>query len=300
MASAIKETQAVRRIGRLTSVLCSAAPVGGAAPAAAAAAQASLASGYRMPPQEIADIVDRPTEPLLSFSPNRKLVLQLSRPPPNPPISELAKPELKLAGLRINPDTFSRSRMSYYLAGRYVPFTDDVSIPLDEGHGQPITGIPAGYWINYVTWSPEGTHIAFTLRSAGGAGDPPAGPLELWVADVETGAARRLMAQCLNTVFEDYSWIDDDTICAAVLPEGLAPPPAKPAVPLGPRIEDNSSGRKSQARTYPDLLASDHDEQLFEYYGTSQLVTVKVGLPAQRRCVPTASCQQHPAGGALN
>lgn len=202
------------------------------------------------------------------------------------------------AGLRINPDTFSRSRMSYYLSGRYAAFTDDLSIPLDEGHGQSITGIPDGYWINYVTWSPEGTHIAFTLRSAGGLGDPPAGPLELWVADVKTGAARRLMAQRLNTVFEDYSWIDDDTIVAAVLPEGLAPPPAKPAVPLGPRIEDNSSGRKSQARTYPDLLASDHDEKLFEHYGTSQLVTVKVHQGAPRRAM-AASTACIP-GGALN
>lgn len=58
-----------------------------------------VAPGYRLPPTEIASIVDSPPEPILSFSPDRKLVLQLSRPPPNPPVSELARPELKLAGL---------------------------------------------------------------------------------------------------------------------------------------------------------------------------------------------------------
>ncbi len=42
--------------------------------------------------------MDVPPEPNLSFSPDRKLVLQLYRPPPLPPISELARPELKLAG----------------------------------------------------------------------------------------------------------------------------------------------------------------------------------------------------------
>lgn len=44
----------------------------------------------------------------------RGQVLQLYRPPPLPPITELARPELKLAGLRIDEEMNSRSRMSYY------------------------------------------------------------------------------------------------------------------------------------------------------------------------------------------
>ena len=55
-------------------------------------------AGYLQPPQEILDVVDRPPEPNLSFSPDRRRVLQLYRPPPMPPISELARPEVKLAG----------------------------------------------------------------------------------------------------------------------------------------------------------------------------------------------------------
>lgn len=51
-----------------------------------------------VPPQEIIDLVDVPLEPNLSFSPDRSQVLQLYRPPPLPPISEIARPELKLAG----------------------------------------------------------------------------------------------------------------------------------------------------------------------------------------------------------
>lgn len=49
-------------------------------------------------PDEILAIVDTPPEPVLSFSPDRRQLLQLGRPPPLPPISELARPELKLAG----------------------------------------------------------------------------------------------------------------------------------------------------------------------------------------------------------
>ena len=65
---------------------------------ASTAATSSQDSGYRMPPQEILNIVDAPPEPFYSFSPSRKMVLQLARPPSNPPIAEFGRPELKLAG----------------------------------------------------------------------------------------------------------------------------------------------------------------------------------------------------------
>lgn len=38
--------------------------------------------------------------------------------------------------------------------------------------------------------------------AAGGPDDPPRGPLELWVADVATGAARPLL-KGLNTIFDE-------------------------------------------------------------------------------------------------
>ncbi len=63
-----------------------------------AAAVSRQATGYMKPPQEIIDLVDIPPEPNLSFSPDRTKVLQLYKPSPLPPISELARPELKLAG----------------------------------------------------------------------------------------------------------------------------------------------------------------------------------------------------------
>jgi hypothetical protein len=69
-------------------------------PAAVAGANGS-AGGYRQPPPEILQIVDAPPQPSLSFSPDRRLILQLQRPPALPPILEIARPELKLAGARL-------------------------------------------------------------------------------------------------------------------------------------------------------------------------------------------------------
>lgn len=74
-----------------------------------------------------------------------------------------------------------------------------------------------------------------------------------------------------------YCWVDADTIIATVVPEGRGPPPKKPAKPIGPKIQDNSTGRTSQARTYQDLLQTAHDEDLFEYYTTSELLSIKAG-----------------------
>ena len=73
-----------------------------------------------------------------------------------------------------------------------------------------------------------------------------------------------------------YSWLDSDTIIANVIPEGRGPPPIRPLAPIGPRIEDNSLGKQSQARTYQDLLKDGHDEDLFDYYCTSELLYIKV------------------------
>ena len=52
-------------------------------------------------------------------------------------------------------------------------------------------------------------------------------------------------------LLRSYMWVDDDTIGAVVIPEGRAPPPEKPPIPIGPNIQDNSSGRISQACLLP-------------------------------------------------
>lgn len=70
-----------------------------------------LNDGYALPPPEILSIVDSAPNPALSFSPLRDRVLYLHRPS-LPPIADLARPELRLAGVRIDPEAYSRSRMS--------------------------------------------------------------------------------------------------------------------------------------------------------------------------------------------
>lgn len=49
-----------------------------------------------------------------------------------------------------------------------------------RGAGFPLQGSV----LNFVSWSPSGMHVAFTVRSDGEAASPPRAPLTLWVADV--------------------------------------------------------------------------------------------------------------------
>ncbi|KAK9805982.1 hypothetical protein WJX73_010840 [Symbiochloris irregularis] len=235
--------------------------------------------GYRQPPKEISDIVNEPVQPGLSISPDRKKVMQMYWPAPLPPITELARPELKLAGLRIDPEIAARSRMSYTLALGISDLTDTTVLPAPQDQETRITGYPAGFWLSYVTWSEDSRHIAFAVRSPGRSTDPPRKPLELWVADVATGKSRCILSSPeygLNGVFHDYLWVDEDTIAALVVPQHRGAAPERPLAPSGPRISTNIQGSVSQARTYQDLLKSAYDEELFEHHAMSDLVYVKV------------------------
>ena len=200
-----------------------------------------------------------------------------------PPLTEFSRPELKLAGMRIDAELFSASKSSYYLDISIV--SSDQVVPADEVHTIKIHGYPSGSWINLVGWSPDSKKIVFSTRSPGGPDDPPRLPLDLWVADAGTGEARQLIGhhQRLNTIFEDYHFINDRQIVACMVPRsyeasgGSEKAPVKPLVLEGPRIEDNSHEVKtSQSRTYPDLLKDAHDVALFKFFGSSEIAIVDV------------------------
>lgn len=61
----------------------------------------------------------------------------------------------------------SGSRMSYYTGLSLLDMTDDLVLPAPREATTPITGFPSGFWLNLVSWSSDGKHIAFTVRSPG-------------------------------------------------------------------------------------------------------------------------------------
>ncbi|XP_057966691.1 probable glutamyl endopeptidase, chloroplastic isoform X3 [Malania oleifera] len=241
-----------------------------AADAASTKDEGNLALGgrYRLPPPEIKDIVDAPPLPALSFSPLRDKILFLKRRA-LPPLVELARPEEKLAGIRIDGKCNTRSRMSFYTGiGIHQLMDDDTLGPEKEVHG-----FPSGAKLNFVSWSHDGQHLAFSVRVE--EEDNDSSKLRVWVADVETGVAGPLFQSpdtYLNAVFDNFIWVDDSTLLVCTIPLSQGEPPKKPLVPSGPKIQSNEQKDVIQVRTFQDLLKDEYDEDLFDYYAMSQLV----------------------------
>jgi dipeptidyl aminopeptidase/acylaminoacyl peptidase len=238
----------------------------------------SQEGGYRLPPAALQAIVDAARAPGLSLSPQRNLVAVVQTPP-LPGIAEVAQPELKLAGLRINPRTCSSSRFS---------FGTDLSL-LDVGTRKEsrIRGLPRGLRVSDLSWSPDQRHLAFTHVALKGE----RGAVELWVVEIAGCKARKLSPQPLSAVLtRGFSWLPDSSgLLLHWRPAGIGKAPQSSGIPSGPIAQDSAAdGHVRQLRTYQDLLKSEDDARLFEYYITVQMAIVDlhgktrlVGAPGQ-------------------
>ncbi|MEM6519824.1 MAG: prolyl oligopeptidase family serine peptidase [Cyanobacteria bacterium P01_C01_bin.70] len=218
---------------------------------------------WQQPPEPIASMLDTPWYPGVIISPSQQWLVRLHRPP-LPPLAELAAPRLQLAGLQINPERRAPAK-AYAFVGLTVQ-------NVQTGKQQAIA-LPSSEGIRNLRWSPSGNRLAFTL-------DQPTG-VELWVAEMATGSAQRLMEPIINNTYDvPCRWLADEAglLCKTV-PPSQGPPPVPNAVPTGPRSEQNL-GRTAPVRTYTNLLETPADEALFEYYFSS--VLTYVGLEGDR------------------
>ena len=166
------------------------------------ALRAQLDTRYRTPSPALAALVSAPLTPLVVLSPDHSRLLLLARSE-LPTIAQLAQPELRLAGLRIDPAANSASRAVTYTGLELIPIA---GIP-----GQRIGGLPTDVRIAHHQWSPSGKYLAFSVLRGDG--------LELWLADVATAKARALTPPVLNGVFgEPFAWFDDATLVIRRVP----------------------------------------------------------------------------------
>jgi dipeptidyl aminopeptidase/acylaminoacyl peptidase len=245
-----------------------------------AAASSAFAESvpYRMPPKAIADIADAAPTPQVVLDPSGEWLLVLEHAS-LATIGDLSQEELRLAGIRLNPATNARSRRDVAIRAELLRVAD--------GSSRAIQGLPPSPRIDHVSFSPDGTHFAFTHTT----GDA----LELWVANVATGTAKRV-APRLNGVFDDiYHWRSDGkSLVARTVPANRGPAPKAPSVPEGPIVQE-TSGETAAAWTYQDLLESPHDEDLFEHYGTAQIAEVDLDGKATPVSAPTLASRAEPS-----
>ena len=213
--------------------------------------------GYKKPPKDVLDILHAPVTPGVSVSPTRDNII-LSTGLRYPPLADLAQPMLRLAGRRINPAANSPHRYQYAVALTLKRIAEGSEVKIE---------VPPNAKISGVEWSDDGKHFAFLN------GTP--NRVELWVGDAATGKIRNVRNVTINSVMGNaLSWMPDNrTLLVQLVPATRGAPPATPSVPNEPNTQE-SSGRPGPVRTFEDLLRSPHDENLFEYYATSQLALV--------------------------
>jgi dipeptidyl aminopeptidase/acylaminoacyl peptidase len=225
------------------------------AAASAFAQSPTLETGYQLPPKVVVDILDAPPPPTAIVSPGGQTLALLERTS-MPTIAALAEPMLRLAGVRVNPKTNGPhgGQTTYGITLKSLADGKDIKVVL-----------PAGARITNAAFSPDSRWLSFFLTRATG--------IELWLVNAATGAPKALTTATINGL-TGCDWLDDSSaLLCGFVPAGRGPSPQPPAVPTGPRIQENL-GKAAPSATYQDMLTSAHDEALFEYYFTAQLATV--------------------------
>ncbi len=242
---------------------------------------AAASLNYQEPVAEIARLAKAQLAPSVRVNSQGTAMLLLARSL-YPPIATLSEPELRLGGLRVNPQKNIGSRVRYYdnikiqyLNNRAAP---DASMPNVESQqtAAPATGLPEAPRLAYFSWSPNEQSVAFTHTGANG--------VELWVLDVTTAKTRRLSKVLLNAnLGAPFTWAaDSQSLLAKVVPKSRAALiDTGSSVPTGPTVAD-SQGEKAQNRTYQDLLKSPADEFNFEQLTRSELHRITIKGRAKR------------------
>ena len=215
---------------------------------------------YEKPPKEIEDVLNAPAIPFTSVSPAKDKIA-LFEPVRYPAIAELAQPMLRLAGLRINPNNNAQHRQTYSVKMWLKNIADGkettVVLPKDAQIFSPV-------------WSADGKYVALGNITPTG--------IQLLVVDTANAKVTTVKNVSVNTAFGGFDWMPDQKslIVNLVPAQRGAAPVYQNLVPTSPNIQETTGGRAGAVQTFQDLLRSPTDENLFEYYATSQIAIVGV------------------------
>lgn len=216
---------------------------------------------YQKPDTDILSLADARPAPSIRIKADASQAVLLFRNAYKS-IEEMAAPEMKLAGIRINPMTNSPSRITY--------FNDIKILDILSGTEYSIDGMPVSPALSNFVWSNDQSLMAFTNTVKEG--------MELWILDMNQKKVKKLTEPILNAnVGNVFIWSKDNkSLLLTTLVKDRKPLlDGKFAIPTGPVITEND-GQKAQNRTYQDLLKNPVDEQNFELLTTSEISRVNL------------------------
>ena len=200
---------------------------------------------YKMPPKAIVDMLLAKPAPNVSVDDKGEWML-LTEVSLYPSVEELAKPELRIAGQRINPQNFSPSRVNF-ISNFWLK-------NITTGKEYKISCLPSPLCGITINWSPNFKKIGITHSTND--------RIDLYVVDVASQKATKINKTPLNVVAVNYQWYDDNSLLYLTTLKPASAAPSKPLKPLGPTVQENY-GKASPRPTFQDMIKSPYDEQLY-------------------------------------
>ena len=216
---------------------------------------------FQKPSKAILDLADYTRAPNVSVDSKAENMLFIYRNTYKT-LEDLNQDEIRLGGLRINPNTNIASATNYISKLTLRKITSNTEIA--------IQGIPENAKISGISWSPNEQKIAFLNTNSNS--------VDLWIIDVATATAKKISTQALNAnTGQAYSWFpNSQSLLVKTIPNNRgALIDAKKNLPTGPTIS-NSEKTKSQNRTYQDLLKNPTDELNFELLLSAELHIIDI------------------------
>jgi len=213
-------------------------------------------TGWQTPPEEVIEVLYAPQLPRVWTAPNGQHLL-LANPVIYPTLAEMAAPMHKLAGIRVNPAVGN-------IHGRHGA-TSPRLVAVDSGTEVPLP-LPKGAEVHRVSWTADGRRFALTVSHADHMG--------LWVGSID-GSLRKIENLAVNQLLGTGAhWLPDQKrLLVRRFPE-WGSPPEPPAIPDGPEILEGKGATARSTYEARNLLETAHDDALFSYYATSELVVV--------------------------
>ena len=249
-------------------------------------------SGYKLPSENITRIFDTAPFPVITFIPFGEIGIEYTYQRYKT-LEEISLPSVKLAGQDIVKSLNAPSKNYPITSLNIRNFKTGDIIPVQ---------LPKNIKIRTFKFSFDHKKIAASCETEKG--------IELFIIDVDSGKAKKIKDTLINDVLEDdgFWWLNDNKtlLIKSIHPE-RGSEPKEPLVPDSPIIEE-SMGKKSTERTYQNLLKNKHDEILFEYYFTSQLIFLdtqsekitKIGDPAIYKDVKLSPDNQYLLSATIN
>jgi dipeptidyl aminopeptidase/acylaminoacyl peptidase len=216
------------------------------------------ASSWKRPPAIFDEVLLAPDLPVALPSPSGE-ALALVRVLRFPPIADLAKPMLPLAGLRIDPKTNGLHNEPSWIEVTIERVADGRMVRVEL----PPDARGSGF-----EWSADGRRFAFLNRGSEA--------MELWVGEAENGSIRKIPGIKINPVLSsELAWMPDQrTLLVKQVPPARGPAAQRPTAPSGPLVKESQGRSASSTYEARDLLTGPDDEPFFEYYTLSQIALV--------------------------